>query len=290
MGAFLIAVFLEASPFLFLGALISSIIEVFVPDDFFLKLTKKSSFLGALVGMFGGLVLPICECGVVPVTRKMMIKGMPPRIAITYMLAAPVINPIVIAATWFAFRGRPIMVFLRVGIVGIIALCTGYFVGKDNNGVVKEECCSENHSHDTHGHLTGRSRISRILTHTAEEFFEIGSFFLLGAFMAAAAKTFLPQGVLLFFSKNILISIIAMMFLAVLLSVCSEADSFVANSFVFFPLSSQLAFITIGPMVDIKLILMYRAAFTKKTYRIIIIFPILLTFTLTLLSTFILGV
>jgi hypothetical protein len=81
-----------------------------------------------------------------------------------------------------------------------------------------------------------------------------------------------------------------MMGFAVVLSVCSEADSFVANSFVFFPLASQLAFITLGPMVDIKLILMYRTTFSKKTYRILIILPILLVFLFTLLSTVILGV
>jgi len=289
IGAFLIAIFLEAAPFLFVGALVSGIIEVFVPDDFFLKLARKSNLLGALVGMFGGFVLPICECGVVPVTRKMLIKGMPPQISITYMLAAPVINPIVIAATWFAFRDRPIMVLLRIGIVGIVALCTGYFVGKDNMKVLKEDVSPGHHSHEAHRHQTYGTRLSRTLTHTAEEFFEMGSFFLLGAFMAAAAKTFLPQSALLFFSKNILISIIAMMGLAVVLSVCSEADSFVANSFVFFPLVSQLAFITIGPMVDVKLILMYRSSFSNKTFRILIIFPILLIFLLTLLSIFLLG-
>lgn len=252
--------------------------------------------MGVLIGLFGGLVFPTCECGVVPIVKRLLGRGLPPRTAITYMLAAPVINPIVIASTWTAFRGDLRMVLARVGTVAFVAVLVGVIVdasGKRGNKVVKsdethrgDDCstaceCGEDHPR--------QRRIVSVLTHTTEEFFTMGSYFLLGAFAAALVKMFLPQEVLLFFSKNSVASILVMMALAVLLSVCSEADAFVANSLSFFPLASRLSFITLGPMVDIKLILMYRATFTRKTMLILIAVPPVAVFIISLVFQYLVG-
>lgn len=285
IGAFVLATFLEAVPFLLLGSLISSVVHVYVPDHFFSGIARRSGFFGVLIGLCGGLVFPTCECGVVPVVKRLILRGLPPKTAVTYMLAAPVINPLVIAATWTAFRGDLRMVVARVITTAIIAVAAGlsidaaasrgFRIMKEDDPFPGDDGHSSCESCVLHA---GECRIVTVLTHTSGEFFTMGSYFLLGAFAAALVKMFLPQEVLIFFSNDTAASILVMMALAVLLSVCSETDAFVANSLSFLPLASRLSFITLGPMVDIKLILMYLATFSRTTNRILFILPPLAVF------------
>lgn len=291
VGGFMIAMFLEGAPFLVLGSLLSSFIHYYVPEKFFIRLAGTRPFWGLLIGIFGGLILPTCECGSVPIVRRLIKKGLPPYSAIAYMLAAPVINPIVIAATLVAFRGNVLLLALRIGIVAVTAAYLGWILSRTGQEILRngaEEkkdgdgtCCSEGcdeHHHDSHD----RHRLFSALGHTAKEFMEMGTFFLLGALAASLFKTFFPTSAAGFLGNNPFLSVLVMMGFAVLLSVCSEADAFVATSFATFSQAAQLAFITIGPMVDIKLILMYRTTFTKKVFWLLIVVPVLFVFTLTL--------
>lgn len=270
-------------PFLAIGALLSAVIEVFVSADRMLRWIPKSVFGGVAMGVGAGFVLPTCECGVVPVARRLMHKGVPPFIAISYMLAAPIVNPVVLASTYFAFRGNVSMVLGRIAIAALVASALGLYTRRFTDVLAnsnKAHAGKENeHVHD-HSDLTVRGKLLAVLTHAAREFMDMGKFLILGALAAASFKTLLPQDIMSLFSANLLLSIGGMMLLAILLSVCSEADAFVAASFLNFPAGAQLAFVSIGPMVDLKLIGMYAATFRRRIVLALILGPAVLIFIL----------
>lgn len=270
-------------PFLAIGALLSAVIEVFVSSDRMLRWITKSVFGGVAMGVGAGFVLPTCECGVVPVARRLMHKGVPPFIAISYMLAAPIVNPVVLASTYFAFRGNVSMVLGRIAIAALVASALGLYTRRFTDVLAnsnKAHLDKENeHVHD-YRDLSVLRNLRAVLTHAAQEFMDMGKFLILGALAAASFKTLLPQDIMSMFSANLLLSIGGMMLLAILLSVCSEADAFVAASFLKFPAGAQLAFVGIGPMVDLKLIGMYAATFRRRIVLALIFGPAVLIFIL----------
>lgn len=290
------AIFIEAMPFLVIGALFSSAIEVFVSAERLLRLVPKSVAGGVLMGIGTGFVLPTCECGVVPVVRRLMRKGVPPYIAITYMLAAPIVNPVVLVSTYIAFRGSTEMVFARAAMAAITATVVGLYVtrigsvlraGAEETGCCAGHDCGHDHGGDhSHSHEQGHEgeplarNMRAVLVHSANEFMDMGKFLIIGSFVAAAFKTYLPENVMAFFAGDAALSIGGMMLLAILLSVCSEADAFVAASFQTFSAASRLAFIAIGPMVDLKLIGMFAVTFRRRVVVALIVVPTLLIFVL----------
>jgi len=312
-SATFIAVFLEASPFLVLGALLSTLIEIYLPDDVIGKYLPKGRLLGLLVGLTAGMLIPTCECGVMSIVRRLLKKGASPLMAITYMLSSPVINPLGLASTYIAFQGNIWMVLGRVCIVAVCASCLGLIISYGNpllllrNGEVSlhqpdhlhsGRNCREGHPQPDlcfpaesvcHSHCENSSRVIRVFTHTASEFLAMGKYLILGAFAVAFTKVFLPQEVLLLFQNNILLSVGAMMLLAVLVSVCSEADAFVAASFLTFPAAAKLSFLAIGPMVDLKLIVMYSAVFRKRIALALIFLPTFLVYLLSIMLGVALG-
>ena len=295
-SAFALAIFIEAMPFLILGALLSAIIEVFVSTERILRMVPKNIVGGLSLGILAGVALPTCECGVVPIVRRLINKGVPPYIAIAYMLAAPIVNPVVLASTYIAFRGSMSMVLGRIilavlvaTILALIARSLGTVVRsskpvKDGGSTHHEhhehhEHHHHHHDHDhDHMHQSLPQKIRSVLVHAGQEFMDMGKFLIIGALFAAAFKVFIPENILSFFGGNLSLSIAGMMVLAILLSVCSEADAFVAVSFVGFPPAAQLAFIGIGPMVDLKLIGMYGLAFQRRMVMALIIVPFILIF------------
>ena len=269
-------------PFLVIGALFSATIEVFVSTERLLRCIPKSLVGGIALGIGAGFVLPTCECGVVPIVRRLMHKGVPPFIAIAYMLAAPIVNPVVLASTYLAFRGSLTMVLARIMLAAIVATVLGLYArslpnvllnGKDSgNG-------SQAHDHD-HSGQSFLQKIRSVMIHTAQEFLDMGKFLIIGAMAAASFKTLLPEDIMSFFSGNLVLSIMGMMILAILLSICSEADAFVAASFQTFPAGAHLAFVAVGPMVDLKLIGMYAVTFHRKMVLALVFGPSLLIFVL----------
>lgn len=293
-SAIVTAIFLEAMPFLALGALLSAVIEVFVPAERLIGCLPKGRGAGIALGVTAGLVLPTCECGVVPVVRRLVRKGVPPHVAVAYMLSAPIINPVVLASTWFAFRGNPRMLVGRMLVAGGIAAVMALIAGRMGEILIpgssdtKEDQAGEGPEH-THGSAAGcchseagpmgiGGKLLEVLRHGAHEFIDMGRFLILGAVAAGLFKTFLPQAILSAFTSSPMLQIVGMMILAVLLSVCSEADAFVAASFPSFSAASQLAFVTIGPMIDLKLIGMYAATFQRRFFVVLMVGPTLLVF------------
>jgi uncharacterized membrane protein YraQ (UPF0718 family) len=218
-----------------------------------------------------------------------MNKGVPPYIAIAYMLAAPIVNPVVLASTYIAFRGSLGMVLARIFLAVLVATILALTARRLGNVVRSEKPDKDgennHHAHHKHNHIHQSlpQKIRMALVHAGQEFMDMGKFLILGAIIAAAFKTFIPGNIMTVFSENLSLSIAGMMVLAILLSVCSEADAFVAVSFVGFPAAAQLAFIGIGPMVDLKLIGMYGLAFQRRMVMALIIIPFVLIYIATLL-------
>jgi uncharacterized protein len=261
---------LEAMPFILLGAVVSGIIEVFVPSTAFDRLTKLPHSLQLPAAGLAGFAFPVCDCGSVPVARRLAKKGLTPAAAVTFMLAAPILNPIVIASTVVAYRGRSFMwpmVFGRIGLGLVTAIAVGWVVGdKTRDELLKPRRADEHdHEHD------GGSRWTALFGHIAGDFLFMGRYLVLGAAVAAALQTFVPQSLIGSVADTPILNIVAMMALASMLSLCSESDAFVAASFVQFGLGSQLAFLCFGPMVDMKLGFLYSGTFSPKFFRTVAI-------------------
>ena len=293
-ASIVVAVFLEAAPFLLLGALLGALVEVYVPTEGLLRLLPAHPLAGIGLGVAAGLFLPTCECGVVPIARRLLAKGVPGPIALTYMLSAPVFNPVVLVSTYIAFRGRPGMLFGRLGLVLIPAVLLGAFLGGGDTTELLRTSAPPKHDEPAHparraGPQARGGRLLAVFRHTGTDFLDMGRFLLLGAVASALFKSVVPGRILSAFTGEVLVSVGIMMLLAILLSVCSEADAFVAASFGAFPPIAQLAFVSVGPMVDIKLISMYASVFRRPVAIRLIHFPIVLIYGLAVFAGGYLG-
>ncbi len=270
---------IQALPFVLVGALAAAAIEVFVPMGTLEKLTLLPRPLQLPAAALAGIAFPICECGSVPVARRLAAKGLMPSAAITFMLAAPVVNPVVIASTFVAYRGRgPLwtMVIGRFTLGMLTAIVVGWVLG----GRTKDELMKP----DEHGGVdhveVGRPepRWRTFFVHLGNDFLFMGRFLLLGATVAALVQTFLPQDIVTALARVPFLSILVMMALAGLLSLCSESDAFIAASFVQFGPGAQLAFLVFGPMVDMKLAAIYAGTFRRGVTRAIVVTTALVVF------------
>ena len=293
-AAVFLGIFIEAAPFLLLGTLASGIVEVFLDRAMLASLLPRSVLGGALAGSLFGLFFPVCECGVVPFARRLMRKGVPAPVTMSTLLAAPVINPIVIASTWAAFGWGPVLWGRLAGTL-VIAVVVGVVFGMQPRPgeMMREDALSQDgQSH----HLAGAVRFSnpvqntrlqqsplgervrRALLVAVDEFFEMGHFLVLGAIAAALMQTLVRQPDLLAVGQGPVLSVAAMVALAVLLSICSTVDAFIALAFVgTFTTGSILAFLVYGPMVDIKSTLMFLRVFRPRTVVYLVLLPLLLT-------------
>jgi len=283
-----ISILLEAFPFIMLGIIISAIIQELVSDDLIRKIIPRNSFGGAIIGVLMGFLFPVCDCAVIPVARRLIKKGVPLNVAITFMLAGPIINPIVIIATIYSFNSTIPKMFVLRSIIGVlIAVIIGYIMGalaKNTNQLKKSntnsdcECCCSEDNHNEHNKNLWQI-LKGIIHHSRIEFFDIGKYLILGAFVAALAQSFIPRELMLSIGKNPILSVLAMMIFAYVISLCSTADSFVAKTFVGqFTNSSILAFLLLGPMIDIKNTLVLWGNFKSKFVNRLVCFIFVLCF------------
>jgi len=271
----------EAMPFVLLGAFVSAAIEVFVPTSTFAKLALLPRPLQLPAAALAGVAFPVCECGSVPVARRLAQKGLAPGAAITFMLAAPILNPVVIASTYVAYRGHDslwIMVIGRLVLGFLVAVSVGWVVG----ATTKDELLRPR-SDDGDLDLVeeGEPRWARFASHLTGDFLFMGRFLVLGAAIAAAVQTFIPESIVGRVANLPILSLVAMMGLAFLMSLCSESDAFVAASFTQFGPAAQLAFLVSGPMIDLKLGALYAGTYRKGLLRTIVI----VVFSVTLVGT-----
>ena len=261
---------IEAVPFVLLGAVVSAAIEVFVPVSVFERLTGLPRPLQLPVAGLAGFAFPVCECGSVPVARRLAAKGLTPAAAVTFMLAAPILNPIVIISTVVAYRGRDTlwpMVLGRAGLGLLAAMAVGWVVSNRRPDELLRARPEDDQAHE-HDHDMGAKSF---FGHLAGDFVFMGRFLVIGALVAAALQTFVPQSIIGSVADTPVLALVAMMALAFVLSLCSESDAFVAASFVQFGVGAQLAFLVFGPMVDTKLGILYSATFSRGFFRTVVI-------------------
>jgi hypothetical protein len=269
----------QATPFVLIGALASASIEVFVPPSALERLANFPRPLQLPAAGLAGIAFPICECGSVPVARRLIRKGLMPSAAITFMLAAPVVNPVVIASTFVAYRGRAsmwTMVLGRFGLGLLVAIAVGWVLGGRR---ADELLRSDPDSGPADPFALGRPepRWRMFFVHLGTDFLFMGRFLLLGASVAAIVQTFLPQSVISHVASLPVVDMVVMMGLAAVLSLCSESDAFIAASFVQFGAAAQLAFLVFGPMVDLKLGALYAGTFRRRTATAIVVTAFVVT-------------
>ncbi len=269
-----ISIFFESLPFLLLGAIISSIIENYVSNDTMAKLIPKNKIFGCIVGVILGFFLPACDCAVIPVTKRLIKKKVPINVAVSFMLASPIINPVVLLSTYYAFFDKnPNIFWFRLLFGIVIALIVGIIIGIifNNKQVIKnemledEECECHNHEcHGQHKHSFKESFVN-ICKHTLFDVIDVLKFLMFGAFIASCVQVLLPRSVLLVFSNNNVLSILVLMIFAYLISLCSTSDSFVGKSLLSsFSKSSVLAYLLLGPMIDVKNTFVLLGNYKKK--------------------------
>ncbi|HEY8902920.1 MAG TPA: permease [Chthoniobacterales bacterium] len=265
-----LAILFEGLPFLLIGTIISGLIDQFLPAQLMTRLLPRNPYVGAVVSGLLGICFPMCECGVVPVIRRLMAKGLPTSNAITYMLAAPIVNPIVALSTYAAFRGQsPLQIVgFRLGIGLVVAVIVGIVVHHlPLRWVLRQEVlvslAQPQGLSSGAGGTVGR-RLWNALGICVGDLLNMMVYFVLGAAAAALFNTAVNQEVILPLAMNDWLATGSMMGLAAVLSVCSTTDAFIAATFAMFPTIAKLAFLVFGPMVDMKLIFIYSAAFRKR--------------------------
>jgi uncharacterized membrane protein YraQ (UPF0718 family) len=330
-----LSLLVEAIPFLLLGVLLSSALLLTIDERKLLtKLPRNNPFLGALVGGCAGFLFPVCECGNVPVARRLLLQGMPTSVAIGFLLAAPTLNPIVIWSTWIAFRDRPDLVVMRV--VGSLTIATtigcvfslqkdvrpllqpllakrlGLNLARDGKGQssqspslpgflqsgtyildASKKARRLDDSKASDATLSSKSqtryqeRLRLFLDNLVQELRELGGMLILGSAIAAIIQVFVPREVILNLGQGSISSIVAMMFLAAVVSICSTVDSFFALSFASsFTSGSLLAFLVFGPTIDIKSIGLMLSIFRPRIIFYLFALTAQLTFILALFYSY----
>jgi uncharacterized protein len=251
-----VSVLVQAMPFLVFGVALSATIAVFVPRSFWARALPSHPALAVPVASVAGVILPGCECGSVPIAGSLIRRGVTPAAALAFLLAAPAVNPIVLTATAVAFPNDPQMVLARGLASVVVAMIMGWLWLR----LGRAEWIRLPHRPD----LDDLSRWRAFWAACRHDIVHAGGFLVLGAMAAATINVVVPERWLQLVAAHPVVSIVALAGLAVLLSICSEADAFVAASLTQFSLTARLAFLVVGPMVDLKLISMQAGVFGRR--------------------------
>ena len=260
-----ISVIIESLPFVILGILLSILVQVWVPDRWIMRILPRNTFLRRAMISFLGIFLPVCECGNVPLARGLMVKGFTVSESMTFLLAAPIVNPITILTTGQAF-GFDSWVFAARLVGGfVIANVIGWLFSKhpDQDSLLTDRFAAECRIPDPHEH--DQTRWQKSVELFTRETAVIMPALFIGSLVAGLVQVAVPRSVLLSLGSNPLWSILAMMALAFVISVCSNVDSFFILPFAstFMP-GSIAVFLLFGPIIDIKMLTLMRTTFRAK--------------------------
>jgi uncharacterized membrane protein YraQ (UPF0718 family) len=269
---------LEALPFLLLGVAISGLARWLLPQTGWIRLLPRQPLLAPVVGALMGFALPACECGNVPIARRLIASGAPLGTGFGFLFAAPVLNPIVIASTWAAFPDQPWLLIARPCGAFLIALALTFVLRPVpehallTDALLEERRLSQPLAQvgllERRSGMLGASAIEAplpapaparlapadLLAHSSREFLDLLSLLVVGCAIAASVQTFLPRSWLLAVGEAPTLSILALMLMAVVISVCSSVDAFLALGFAAqVTPGALLAFLLLGPVVDLKL-------------------------------------
>jgi uncharacterized protein len=270
----------EGLPFVLVGSLVSGAIAAFVPSRIITGVLPKNGFLATLVSGLLGLCFPVCECGIVPVVRRLINKGFPVSCGVTFMLASPIVNPIVAFSTFAAFRGQApwLNLGIRLGFGYLIAVLAGFSVRQFSPKEILREGVGKIPSRkrlafqisplpDVPSNDLESSFVQKLIGAiriACDDFIDTAVYFMIGAAVAATFNTAVDQQIILPLAMDPTLSTIAMMAIALVLTLCSTSDAFIAATFVSFPLFARMAFMVFGPMFDLKLFFLYSVLFKKR--------------------------
>jgi hypothetical protein len=280
-----LSVLLEGIPFLLLGSLISGLVDAFVSPERLTRILPRNPVAAVVMSGLLGLIFPMCECGSVVVIRRFLRKGLPVGCAVTYMLGAPIVSPIVALSTFAAFRGQhPLEVtLLRLGIGFLIAVSVGLIFQKLPASAILQPGVSgpEPAPAPARGSLRIASapapegdtalpsslgtRLQRAVYAASTDFLDVAVFFIIGAAITSLLGTAVDRTALEPLAAQPLLAIASLMLVAVALALCSTTDAFIAaSSFPSFPMTAKLAFLVFGPMFDLKLYWLYGLLFKRR--------------------------
>ncbi|WP_323131990.1 permease [Paenibacillus silvisoli] len=288
LNTIFLSMIMEAIPFILLGVLISGLIQTFLSERWIARMMPRNRYVSSLLGCGVGLFFPACECGIVPITRRLLRKGVPLHAGIAFMLTGPIINPVVLFATYIAFGNDWRMVFVRAGLAIVVAYATAIAVSflypklpLRHMELAHAEIAAAVHApvQEPVKQLPFTRRLYDVMLHAIDEFFSVGKYLVLGAFIAASMQTFIPTSALMHVGNTPVTASLVMIGLAFVMSLCSEADAFIASSFRgTFSIGSLSAFLVFGPMIDIKNTLMLVSVFRGKF--VIVLIALVASFTL----------
>jgi uncharacterized membrane protein YraQ (UPF0718 family) len=289
LNTIFLSILIEALPFVLIGVLIAGVIQIFVTEEHIQRWIPKNRVLAIIMSCIIGALFPACECGIVPIVRRLIGKGVPIPAAIGFMLTGPLINPIVIASTYMAFGNDFKIAGLRMGLGFFVALMVALVVGMIFKGNQLKSSIVTRSSNTFTKRESFSTKFWSMLTHSIDEFFDMGKYLVMGAFLAAFVQTYLPAKTLLEAGSGTVSSLAVMMGLAYVLSLCSEADAFIGASFSnLFPTSAILGFLIFGPMMDLKNTLMMLSVFRVKfVFSVLALIISIIFITIMLVKSFI---
>lgn len=283
-----ISILIQGLPFILIGSFVSALIQICIPREVFMRIFPKNIFLSCIIAALAGLLFPICDCGTIPVVKGLLKKKIPLAAGVTFMLAAPIVNPIAIVSTVYAFQGMKSVVIYRITAGIIISVLAGLImqfctkkdenIFKDDTTIIDCNCgfCGDNYSVYSTRKL---DKLKAIFLHSGDEFFNIGKFMIIGAFLSSVFQTIVSISNNMFIPKDSRLSLLLMMLLSFLLSVCSTSDAFIAKSFLKqFSINSIMGFLVSGPMLDIKNTIMLFGSFKKNFVLKLILVILLISF------------
>jgi uncharacterized membrane protein YraQ (UPF0718 family) len=275
-----LALAFEGLPFVLLGSLISGAIAAFVPSKIITGILPKNGFLATLTSGLLGLCFPVCECGIVPIVRRLINKGLPVSCGVTFMLASPIVNPIVAFSTYAAFRGQHpgLNTAVRLGLGYVVAVFAGLVVRRLDPGSIlragavkiptrKRLAFSVSPLPDAENlgvESAFQTKLIAAIRMACDDFIDTAIYFMIGAAVAATFNTAVDQRIILPLSLQPTLSTFSMMAIAAVLTLCSTSDAFIAATFVSFPIFARMAFMVFGPMFDLKLFFLYSVLFKKR--------------------------
>ena len=279
-----LSVLFEGIPFLLLGSLISGLVDVFVPAERMQRLLPKNPVAAIFASGLLGLIFPMCECGSVIIIRRFIRKGLPVSCAVTYMLGAPIVSPVVAISTYAAFRGNSplLMTCLRLAIGFLIAVAIGFIVRQISLQKLLQPGVLKDAANDKRTGLSvgaqpgavdfstlaatssfGRRLVFAMQSATAD-FLDVAFFLVIGTALTSVFNTAIDRSIIDPLATNPPVAIVGMMGLAAAIALCSTTDAFIAASFTTFPFAAKLAFLLFGPVFDLKLFWLYGLVFKRR--------------------------
>ncbi|MCS5717971.1 permease [Herbiconiux sp. CPCC 205763] len=264
------SVIIESLPFVFLGILISIVVRFWVPDRWLVRVMPRTPWLRRVTISLVGVLLPVCECGNVPLARGFIMKGFSVPEAMTFLLAAPILNPVTIVTTYQAFGWNDGILIGRIAGGFVIANLVGWLFSlhprPDLLLTPRFEAACRVEAVEPDASLAGGVKVRRAVLAFAEETSTMLPALIVGSAIAGAIQVGLSRDLLVALGSNPIWSVLALMILAFVIAICSNVDAFFILAFgsTFLP-GGVVAFLTFGAMIDVKMITLMRTTFTTGT-------------------------